>query len=172
MTIQPSEAQKLCSKSEWALVESSFSPMVEMFLRSGLKSRLDRVRKLYRKNTDLVSLQHSESRKRTTLRKTEMFAEAVDRFEGTLNLVESALSVEPSPKDVHNKKLDDETRSLNMDALRDRADRELESRKSHVLSALAVRGEQQGQKSGAKHIQSHVGSANRRQQGRRDTKNR
>ena len=172
MMIQPSEARELCSKSEWELVESSFSPMVEMFPRSGLKSRLDRVRKLYRKTTDLVSLQHSDSRKRTTRRKTEMFAEAIDRFEATLNFLENAQSVEPSPKDVHNKKIAEETRTLNMDALRERADRELESRKSHVLSALAVRGEQQGQKSGAKHIQSHVGSVNRRQQGRRDTKNR
>jgi hypothetical protein len=59
-----------------------------------------------------------------------------------------------------------------MDALRDRADREFESRKSEVLSALAVHGDQQAQKAGARHIQSHVGSVNRRQQGKRDTKNR
>ena len=74
MMIQPSEARELCSKPEWELVESSFSPMVEAFPRSALKSRLDRARKLYGKTTDLVSLQHSESRKRTTHRKTEMFA--------------------------------------------------------------------------------------------------
>jgi hypothetical protein len=171
MSIQPNEAQELCSKSEWELVESSFSPMVEMLLRSDLKSRLERVRKLYRKTTDLVSLQHSDSRKRTTHRKTEMFAEAGDRLEGTLNLVEGALSIEPSPKDLHNKKAHEEARSLNMAALQDRTDRELESRKSHALAALAVQGEQQRQKSGARHIQSHVGSVNRRQQGRRDTKN-
>ena len=41
--IQPSEARELCSKSEWGLVESSFSPMVETFQRSGLKSRIDRI---------------------------------------------------------------------------------------------------------------------------------
>jgi hypothetical protein len=169
MMIQPSEARELCSKSEWELVESSFSPMVEMFPRSALKSRIDRARKLNRKTTDLVSLQHSEARKRTTRRKTEMFAEALDRFEAALNLVEN---VEPSPRAIHNKKRAKETRTLNMDALQERADRELESRKSEVLSALAVRGEQQGQKSGARHVQSHVGSANRRQQRRRDTKNR
>jgi hypothetical protein len=172
MKIQPSEARELCSKSEWELVESSFSPKIETLSRSALKSRLDRVRKLYRKTTDLVSLQHSESRKRTTRRKTGMFAESVDRFEAGLNLLENIQSVNPSPKGVHNKKLAEETRTLSMDALRERADRELVSRKSHVLSALAVRGEQQGQKSGARHIQSHIGSVNRRQQGRRDTKNR
>jgi hypothetical protein len=172
MMIQTSEALKLCSDSEWELIEHSFSPMVAMLPRSALKSRLGRARKLYAKTTDLVSLQHSEPRKRTTRRKVEMFAEAIDRFEATLNFVENAQSVEPAWKDVHNKKLVEETRRLNMDALRDRADRELESRKSRVLSALAVHGEQQAQKSGARHIQSHVGSVNRRQQGRRDTKNR
>lgn len=172
MMIQPSEARELCSKPEWELVESSFSPMVEAFPRSGLKSRLARARKLHGKTTDLVSLQHSESRKRTTRRKTEMFAEAIARFEAALNLVGNTQSVEPALKGVHNKKLAEETWSLNVDALRERADREFESRKSEISSALAVYGEQQAQKSGARHIQSHVGSANRRQQGRRDTKNR
>ena len=59
-----------------------------------------------------------------------------------------------------------------MDALQERADREFENRKVGFLAAQAVHGEQQAQKSGAVHIQSHVGSVNRRQQGRRDTKNR
>ena len=58
--IQTSEARELCSKSEWELVESSFFPMVETLPRSGLKSRLERARKLYGKTTDLVSrLDHS-----------------------------------------------------------------------------------------------------------------
>src|ERR1051326_7015887 len=117
--IQSSEARELCSKSEWKLIESSFSPMVEMFPRSGLKSRLDFARKLFGKTTHLVSLQHSESRKRTTRRKTEMFA-------ATLTLVENPQSVEATPKDVHNKKLAEATRILNVDALRERADRQLE----------------------------------------------
>ena len=172
MTIQTSEAREMCSKSEWELIASSFSPMVEMFPRSALKSRLDRARKLHQKLSDLISLQHSESRKRTTHRKTEMFAEAIERFEAALNSIESTASANLAPKDVHNKSLAEATRTLNMDALRQRVDRDIESRKSEVLSAMAVHGAQQAQKSGAKHIQSHVGSANRRQQGRRDMKNR
>ena len=171
MTTQLSEARELCSKSELELIESSFSPMIDTLPRSGLKSRLERARKLHRKSTDLVSLQHSESRKSTTRRKTEMFAEAVGRFEATLNRMENAGGVEASPKDTHSIKVEEETRLLNRGALRERADREVESLKSHVRSAMAVQGEQQGQKSGARRIQSHVGSANRRQQGRRDTKN-
>ena len=170
--IQTSEARELCSKSEWELVESSFSPMVETLPRSGLKSRLDRARKLYGKTTDLVNRQHSESRKRTTRRKTEMFAEAIERFEATLTFVEMPRASSLLRKMSGNNKFAEETRTLNMDALRERADRELDSRKSEVLSALAVHGEQQAQKAGARHIQSHVGSVNRRQQRRRDTKNR
>jgi uncharacterized protein (UPF0147 family) len=170
--IQTSEARQLCSKSEWELMESSFSPKVETFPRSALKSRLDRARKLYRKATDLVSLQHSEDRKRTTRRKTEMFAEAIERFETTLNLLENVQSDESVPKDAHNKKVAKETRVLNMDALQERANQEQGSRKSELLSALAAYGEQQKGRSGARGVQSHVGSVNRRRQGIRDTKNR
>ncbi len=86
MTIQTSEARELCSKSEWELIESSFSPMVETFPRSGLRSRLDRTKKHHAKTAELVSLQHSESRKRTTRRKTEMFAEAIERFEASFEV--------------------------------------------------------------------------------------
>jgi hypothetical protein len=172
MMIQPSEARELCSKSEWALVESSFSPTVETFPRSGLKSRLDRARKLYRKTTELVSLQHSDSRKRTTRQKSEMFAQAIDRLEATLNLVESAQSGDPTPRDIHNKKAAEETRTLNINALKERANQEPASRKSEALSALVAYGEQQKRKSGARGVQSHVGAVNRRQQGRRDSKNR
>jgi hypothetical protein len=170
--IENSEARELCSNLEWELVESSFSPMLNSLLQSDLKSRLDRAIQLYRKTKNLVSQRHSESGKRTTRRKTQMFAQAIDRFEAALDLLENAQSMRPSPKEIHDTKVAAETRRLNMEALQDHANRELESRKSRVLSAVAVHGEQQGQKSGARHIQSHVGSANRRQQGRRDTKNR
>ena len=170
--IEKSEARELCSNLEWELVESSFSPMLETLPQSGLKSRLDRASHFYRKTENLVSQRHSESGKRTPRRKTQMLAEALDRFEATLAFLEDAQSMGPSPKDIHDKKLAGETQRLNMDALRDRADRELVSRKSRVVSALGVHGEQQGQKSGARHIQSHVGAVNRRQQVRRDTKNR
>ena len=128
-----------------------------------------RIRKLHRKTGDLVSRQHSDSRKLTTRRKADLFAEAVARFEATLNLIENA---HPASKNVDNNKLVKETRTLNMDALRKRADRELENRKRQLLPALALRGKQQGQKSGATHIQSHVGSVTRRKQTMRDAKNR
>ncbi len=171
MTIQTVEARELCSKSEWKLIESSFPPMVEAFPRSAVKSRLDRTKKHHEKTVDLVSLQHSESRKRTTRQKSQMFAEAIERFEAALKSLEDTQSGEPAAKDIHDKRLAANTQTLNRDAARERADRQLASRKSEVLSALEARGEQQAQKSGARHIQSHVGSANRRQQGRRDMKN-
>jgi len=70
------------------------------------------------------------------LRKTEMFAEAINRFEGTLNLVERVLSLEPFPKAVYNEKTFEETRSLDMAALRERLDRKPESGKKNLLSKM------------------------------------
>jgi hypothetical protein len=168
--IQTIEARELCSESEWELVESSFSPAVEVLLSSDLKSKLGRIRKLHQKSRDLVDRQHSDARKLTTRRKTELFAEAIGRLEAALGFLEKAHRVSAGPKNVESGNLA-EARALSVNAAQERADRELESRRRHVLSAMAVRGEQQGGKSGSKRIQSHVGSATRRQQKRRDTKN-
>jgi hypothetical protein len=169
--IQAIEARELCSESEWAQVESSFSPAVEALPPPDLKAKLGRVRKLLQKSVDLVDRQHSDARKLTTRRKNELFAEAIGRFEAALSLWEKAHPTMGVSKDVDGERLPEEIRALNLEAAQERAHRELESRKSHVLSAKAVQGEQQGGKSGSRRIQSHVGSATRRQQKRRDTKN-
>ena len=166
--IQTTEAQELCSEAEWAQVESSFSPAVEALSLSDLKARLGRVKKLHQKSTEVVDRQHSDARKLTTRRKTQLFAEAIGRFEAVLTFLEKAHRVEPISDNVDHEKLAEETRAA---SAKEREDRQLKSRNSHVLSAMAVRGEQQGGKSGAKRIQSHVGSATRRRQAKRDTKN-
>ena len=165
--IQPGEARKLCSKSEWVLLESSFAPSVEALSASDLKSRINRVGKLRQDSEDLVNLQHSDDRKRTTRRKIELFAEAVGRLESTLSHLEK---VAPVSKSVDGEKPTEQTRTLNTGALQVSADTELERRTKHVLSAFAVRGEQQGEK-GARRIPGRVLPANHRQQGRRDNKN-
>ena len=169
--IPSSEARELCSDSEWAQVEGSFSPAVEALSPSDLKSRLGRVKKLHQKLRDLVDRQHSDARKQTTRRKTQLFAEAIARFEAVLTVLEKAHRVVAISNDADNEKLADETQALHASAAKERAARELKSRNSHVQSAAGVRGEQQGGKSGSKRIQGHVGSATRRQQARRDTKN-
>ncbi|HET9218943.1 MAG TPA: hypothetical protein VFR18_18310 [Terriglobia bacterium] len=165
--IQTTEARELCSESEWAQVESSFSQAVEALPISDLKACLGRVKKLHQKSMDVVDRQHSDTRKQTTRRKTQLFAEAIGRFEAALIILEKAHRGVAISSDV-DQELAEETRAI---AARERADRELKSRNSHVLSAMAVRGEQQGGKSGATRIQSHVGSATRRRQAKRDTKN-
>jgi hypothetical protein len=171
MIIQPNEARELCSKSEWELVDSSFPPVIEGLSPSDLKSKIDRVGKLHRKCTDLINRQHSESRKLTTRRKAELFAEAIGRFETSLKLAENTKGVgRPASRNIGSKA--GKMQTFNLDALRERADHEFENRKSEMLSALAVRGEQQQGRSGAKRIQSHVGSVTRQRQGKRDTKNR
>jgi hypothetical protein len=166
--IQPGEVRGLCSKSEWALLEGSFSPSVEALSASDLKSRINRVRKLHQDSEDLVHLQHSADRKRTTRRKIELFAEAVGRLESNLSHLEK---VAPVLKSVDSEKLTEQGRISKIGALQESADLELERRKKHVLAAFAVRGEQQGEKSGARRIQTRVVPANQRQQGRRDSKN-
>ena len=166
--IQTIEARELCSESEWELVESSFSPAVEVLLSSDLKSKLGRIRKLHQKARDLVDRQHSDARKLTTRRKTELFAEAIGRLVAAQGFLENSRHSLPHDEPAN---LPEEARALSVSAAQEHADRELESRKRHVLSAMAVRGEQQGGKSGSSRIQSHVGSATRRQQKRRDTKN-
>ena len=166
--IQTTEARELCSESEWAQVEGSFSQAVEALPISDLKASLGRVKKLHQKSMDVVDRQHSDTRKQTTRRKTQLFAEAIGRFEAALTILEKAHRGVAISSDVDQEKLAEETRAI---AARERADRELKSRNSHVLSAIAVRGEQQGGKSGAARIQSHVGSATRRRQAKRDTKN-
>jgi hypothetical protein len=103
MMVQPSEARELCSGSEWEVVGSSLSPIVETLSASDLKSRLERTRELYRKGKDLVSLQHSNSRKRTTRRKNTMFAEAVDRFRAVLNFQEGTSDMQPVSKNFDKK---------------------------------------------------------------------
>ena len=121
--IQPNEARDLCSTSEWALVENSFSPIVETLAPSDLKSRLERTRKLYRTSAELVSLQHSNSRKLRTRRKHSMFAEAVDRFRATLNLAKNALNLQPVSTSVA-ETVAEKTWILNMDALQKHDDQE------------------------------------------------
>src|SRR4029453_16343819 len=84
--IHPSEARELCSDSEWALLESSFSPSVEALPLSDLKSKRNRIGKLHRNSDDLIHRQHSDDRARTTRRKIELFAEAIGRLDSALSL--------------------------------------------------------------------------------------
>ena len=87
--IQTIEARELCSESEWELVQSSFSPAVETLLSSDLKSKLGRIRKLHQKSRDVVDRQHSDARKLTTRRKTELFAEAIGRLVAAQGFLEN-----------------------------------------------------------------------------------
>ena len=87
--IQTIEARELCSESEWELVQSSFTPAVETLLSSDLKSKLGRIRKLHQKSRDVVDRQHSDTRKLTTRRKTELFAEAISRLVAAQGFLEN-----------------------------------------------------------------------------------
>src|SRR4030095_15057876 len=110
--IQAIEARELCSDSEWAQVESSFSPAVEALPLSDLKSRLGHVQKLHQKSRDLPDRQHSDARKLTTRRKTALFAEAIARYEAALARMTKAHRVTPVSKNVDDEKLREKTEAL------------------------------------------------------------
>jgi hypothetical protein len=156
-----SEAHTLCSKSELNLVKSGFAPILETVTPSDLKSKIDSVKELHRKCSDTMNFLHSDSRKTMTGRKIELFAETIGRLEAALSHAETAQNVE-SPGGNHDahKTVTEITPPEN---------RQPEDRDSRILSALARRGEQSGQKSGSTRSQSHVGSIPRRQQGRRNS---
>lgn len=171
MIIQRSEARELCSEAEWKLVGSSFPPVIETLGRSDVKSRLERVTKLHRKTTELIDLQHSPARQKTTGRKAAMLAAAVQRLEIRLKALESTPAPAAAPKVVQDQKTTEkQTRSIK--ALQDRAAGETAGHKRQSASVLSFQGEQQKRKSGARAVQAHVGAVNRREQGRRDSKNR
>jgi len=166
--IDLSEAHSLCSKSELNLVKSSFAPMLETLTPSNLRSKIEGVEKLHQKCTAMIKLLHSASRITTTRRKIELFEETIGRLEATLDK-QTAQGIE-GPAVKHD---DSETvleiPQPSLDAHPDRDERQLEGRDSRILSVLARRGEQVGQKSGSTRAQSHVGSIPRRQQGRRNS---
>jgi len=170
--IQSSEARQLCSKAEWEMIESSFSPLVETLALSDLKSRSARVGRLLRKITDLASPQAPGASGRTARRRFALFAEVVVRLDANRDLMQAAHRLQPAPRHLVTRKKAEAARRLNMKGLQSRSDSELESRKSHVKSATAVRGARVGAQSGEKRIQSHVGSSARRQQAHRDNKGR
>jgi len=156
-----SNAQALCSKSEWNLVKSSFAPLLGNDTPLNLKSKINSVKTLHRTYTEMISVLHSESRITKTRKKIELFAETIGRLEAALNNAEVAQAELPPGNDDGGKTVM-EIPPLGLNAPPDR-------RESRILSALAHRGEQSGQKSGSTRSQGHVGSIPRRQQGRRNS---
>jgi len=154
-------ARALCSKSEWILVKSSFAPLIEKDTPLNLKSKINSVKTLHQTYTDMIRLLHSESRITKTRKKIELFAETIGRLEAALNNAEVAQGELSAGNDDDGKTVM-ESPSLGVDAPPDR-------RESRILSALARRGDQSGQKSGSSRSQSHVSSIPRRQQGRRNS---
>src|SRR5688572_1497836 len=154
-------ALPICSKLEWNLVKSSFSPLIGKDTPSNLKSKINSVKTLHQTHTDMISLLHSESRITKTRQKIELFAETIGRLEAALKNAEVAQRELPAGNDDDVKTLM-ENPSLGLNAPSDRRD-------SRISSVLAHRGEQSAQKSGSPRSQSHVGSIPRRQQGRRNS---
>jgi hypothetical protein len=98
MQIRQSEARRLCSLREWALVQTSFPPEVNDLPKSRLKLKVSRSRKLRQKYTDLGRRQDAQSQPRRTgmpmerfnmrtKRKAKLFTETLGRFEARLKKI-------------------------------------------------------------------------------------
>jgi hypothetical protein len=114
MQIRQSEARRLCSLREWALVQTSFPPKVDDLPKSRLKLKVSRSRKLRQKYTDLGRRQDAQSQPRRTgmpmerfnmrtKRKAKLFTETLGRFEARLKKI-GVKSHAESSKEVRRRK--------------------------------------------------------------------
>ena len=149
------EGRQLCSAFQWNVVQSSFPDMIKTLMPARLKSNILSVKKF----------QQDAGNGRAA----QLFKETLDRFVSRLRLFESGEQAEIGAFE----KESPDKQSFNMHAIEVRVEREMdENRKSNDLLSIAVHGQQQGAKAGERHIQSHIGSSNRRRQATRDSKNR
>ncbi|CAN5759845.1 hypothetical protein BH23GEM6_BH23GEM6_24940 [soil metagenome] len=93
MPITRSEAKDICTKPEYELVESSFSPPAKAFSPARLRSKIARARKLQDKYRDLARKQNRETKEADpsrgtantrTEQKAKLFDETRERFEAQL----------------------------------------------------------------------------------------
>ena len=98
--IQLTEARRLSSSRELSLISSSLAPALQTHSAARLKSKISRARKLREKYQDLYRRQKLESKSRMTgtpyerlnfrtLRKKQMFGEAITRLRQQLAKVSS-----------------------------------------------------------------------------------
>jgi hypothetical protein len=91
MTITREQAKELCTADEFKLVESSFPPQIGSLTAARLRQKVERSRKLQDKYRDLSRRQNrttkagdtdrTRARNERTARKSQLFSEALERFE-------------------------------------------------------------------------------------------
>lgn len=112
MALTKSAARKLTTEAEWALLETSFPPLIKDITPGRLKQKITRSRKLQDKYRDLAQQQRGEARGKrrpkstrpaagnaNTVAKQELFAEAVDRFETQMAKLDAKVATEAARKE-------------------------------------------------------------------------
>lgn len=112
MPITRAEARQLSTKPEFDLYVASTPTEVKSHTATRLKSKIDRSRKLRDKYRDLAKRQRLEARgkkapsgtraaqgNQRTVRKAELFAEVLERFEKRLEVVERVAAREAAAKE-------------------------------------------------------------------------
>ena len=156
--IRLTEARRLSSSRELSLISSSLPPALQTHSAERLKSKISRARRLRQKYQDLYRWQKLESKSRMTgtprerlnfrtLRKKQMFGEAVTRLRRQLAKVSSH-----RPRGLQNDRL---KRSLNGRA---------SSPELHKTLKLRA--------AGYKRRQTHAAASVRRRQAKRDSRGR
>ena len=111
MPNERSRARKLSTKSELALVDSSYPPALGKLSERAVKGNLARARRLRDKQDDLLRRQRLANRRRTgskhgvrgetnerTREKRELFQAALDRFDRRLRALQKPAKARKPPK--------------------------------------------------------------------------
>ena len=189
MAVSAAVARKLCTAQEWTLVASSRGEALKALPPYRLKSKVTRARTLQDKYRALERRQAGEARgkrgarstrpaqgNKNTALKTQIFAEALERYQRQLAAVERAAAKKPAGKAKASKakaakaaKLTAKTRRGVARAAR-REDARTVAGKVQSFSARGARKAGQMEAAGKTRIQAHAGGRGQRRQTRRDSR--
>ncbi|HUG27936.1 MAG TPA: hypothetical protein VMK53_06525 [Gemmatimonadales bacterium] len=189
MAVSAAVARKLCTAQEWTLVASSRGPTLKALPPYRLKSKVARARTLQDKYRALERRQAGEARGKrgarstrpaqgntNTALKTQIFAEALERYQRQLAAMERAAARKPAGKAKAAKAKAAKAAKLTAKARRGlaRAARREDARtvasKVQSFSARGARKAGQMEAAGKTRIQGHIGSRGQRRQARRDSR--
>lgn len=191
MAVSAAVARKLCTAQEWTLVASSRAPALQELPPYRLKSKVARARALQDKYRALERRQAGEARgkrgargtrpaqgNKNTALKTQIFAEARERYERQLAAVERAAARKPAVKAKAStaRRVKAKAPKLTAKARRGvaraarREDARVVAGKVHSFSARGARKAGQMEAAGKTRIQAHAGGRGQRRQTRRDSR--
>lgn len=189
MAVSAAVARKLCTAQEWTLVASSRGEALKALPPYRLKTKVTRARALQDKYRALERRQAGEARGKRSARstrpaegnantalKTQIFAEALGRYQDQLAKVQQAAARKPAGKAKASRAKAAKAAKQTAKARRGvaRAARREDARtmaaKAQSFDSRGARKAEQMEATGKVRIQGHVGSRGQRRQARRDSR--